>query len=124
MHKIDNQDSQTSIQELFAGLSPDGRFAHLQLFLSRKNEKHQLPMYFLWVSRNAFGKVRLDDLDFDGTHIHLDIQECTTGFRKTVSVDVNDEGFKFLMISWDDIRNMVMTGNKLMSNTDDLLELE
>lgn len=114
----------TTIEELFEGLANGGRFDHLKLFLSRKNEPRKLPMYFLWVSRDAVGKVRLDDLNFDGTQVHLSIEDCTTGFKKLVPVGINDKEFQFILISWDDIRSMVLAENKSMLNCDELLELE
>jgi hypothetical protein len=115
---------QTSEEELFAGLQAKGRYDHLKLFLSRKNEPRKLPMYFLWVSREAVGKVLLDDVDFDGSCIHLSIEDCTTGLRKLVPVDINDHEFQFLLISWDDIRSMVQMENKPMLNSNELLDFE
>jgi hypothetical protein len=115
---------QTSEEELFAGLQAEGRYEHLKLFLSRKNEARKLPMYFLWVSRDAVGKVMLEDIDFDGTQVHLSIQDCTTGFKRLIPIDVNDTEFQFLLISWDDIRSMVQAENKSMLNNDGLLDFE
>ena len=119
-----NQPHQTSIEELFDGLSPEGRYANLQLILSRNADKKELPAYYLWVSRDAFGKVLVDDLDFDGTHIHLDVQDCSTGFKKVVSIDVNDNEFQFLLISWNDIRDLVLGENKSVIKNDDLLDFD
>jgi hypothetical protein len=117
-------ESQTSLSELFAGLSAEGRYGHLKIFLSRNNDKHELPMHFLWISRNAFGKVLLDDVDFDGTQIQLSLQDCKTGFKKVVTMDINDKGFQFLMISWDDIRTMVLADKKSILNNEELLDFE
>jgi len=119
-----NQQNSNSLEEIIAGLSAEGRYCHLKLFLSRKNDGHKLPMYFLYISRTAFGKVLLDDIDFDGSQIHLSIEDCTTGFKKLVPVDVNDKEFQFLMISWDDIRDMVQAENKSMLNNEELLDFE
>jgi len=119
-----SQESQTSLEALLAGLSAEGRFEHLKLFLSREKIKHKLPMSFLYISRNSFGKVRLDDVDFDGSQIQLSIEDCATGFKKLVPIDVNDKEFQFLMISWDDIRNMVLAENKSMHNDNELLDFE
>jgi len=119
-----NQQNSNSLEDLLAGLSAEGRYDHLRLFLSRKNDNHKLPMHFLWVSRNAFGKVMLDDVDFDGSCIHLSIEDCTTGFKRLVPIDVNDTEFQFLLISWDDIRSMVQAENKSMLNNDGLLDFE
>jgi len=115
---------QSKFQNLIDGLSPEGRYAYLQLFLSRKADKLRLPSYYLWVSRDAFGKVRLDAIDFDGTNIQLDIQDCSTGLKSIIQIDINDGDFKLLLISWEDIRNLVLGENKSVINTDELLEFE
>lgn len=119
-----NQPNPTLIQKLFNGLSPEGKYANLQLILSRNFDVKELPEYYLWISRNAFGKVRLDDIDFDGTHIHLDVQDCTTGLKSIIQIDINDGDFKLLLISWEDIRNLVLGESKSVINTDELLEFE
>ena len=119
-----SQESQTSLEALLAGLSTEGRYDHLRIFLSRKNDNHKLPMYFLWVSRTAFGKVRLDDIDFDGSCIHLSIEDCTTGFKKVISIDIADKEFQLLLIDWNDIRSMVLAESKPMLNNEELLEFE
>ena len=111
---------QTSEEELFAGLSSGGRYDHLILFLSRKKINRKLPMHFLWVSRTAVGKVLLEDIDFDGTQIQLSIEDCSTGLKKLVPIDIEDREFQFLLISWDDIRSMVFDANKSKINNDEL----
>ena len=83
---------QTSEEALFAGLANGGRFEHLKLFLSREKIKHKLPMHFLYISKDSFGKVLLEDVDFDGTQIQLSIQDCTTGFKKLVPIDIDTAG--------------------------------
>lgn len=115
---------QTTIEELFAGLQAEGRYDHLKLFLSRENIKHEFPMYFLYIGRDRFGKVMLDDLDFDGTQIHLSIQDCSTGFKKVVPIDIDDKEFQFILISWDDIRSMVLAESKPILSNNGLLDFE
>ena len=118
-----NQPNELSFQELFDGLSPEGRYANLQLILSRYLDKKELPAYYLWVSRESFGKVRLNNVDFDGTHVHLDIQDCSTGIKKAVPIDIDDNTFQFLLLSWEDIRVLVLKENKSETN-DELLDFE
>jgi hypothetical protein len=81
-------------------------------------------MYFLYISRTAVGKVIVDDVDFDGSQIQLSMQDCSTGFKKLVPIDVNDTEFQFLLLSWDDVRNMVQMENKSICNNDGLLDFE
>lgn len=115
---------QTTIEELLQGLSSKGRYDHLKMFLSRENIKHEFPMYFLYIGRDRFGKVRLDDLGFDGTQIHLSIEDCSTGFKKVVQLDIEDKEFQLLLIDWNDIRSLVLAENKSMHSNDELLEFE
>ena len=103
-----NQPNQTSIQELFDGLSPEGRYKHLQLIVSRNFDVKELPAYYLWVSKDAFGKVRLDDVDFNGRDIELSIYDCSTQINSIVMLDINEQDFQCLLISWEDIKEMVL----------------
>ena len=118
-----NNQTSNSLEELFAGLHPFGKYSHLQIILSR-NGNREMNQKFLMVTPSAFGVVRIDDVDFDGSQIQLSIEDCTTGFKKLVPINVNNKEFQFLMISWDDIRSMVMAENKSMLTNDDLLDFE
>ena len=91
--------------DLFNGLSPDGKFSHLKIILSR-NGIGQLNDKYLMVTPEGFGKVKLLDVDFDGHHVQLDMEDCKTGFRKLFSIDVKDESFHFVLIQWNDILKM------------------
>jgi len=42
----------------------------------------------------------------------LDLQDCITGMVKQIPINVNDKSFNFLLISWDDIRRIVLAENK------------
>jgi len=91
--------------DLFNGLSPDGRFSHLKIILSRKGIG-QLGDKYLMVTPDGFGTVKLLDVDFEGNHVQLDIEDCITGFRKLFRIDVFDESFHFVLINCDDILNV------------------
>jgi hypothetical protein len=54
-HSVPNK---TTIEELLSGLSENGRYDHLRLFLTR-NKTNEFGQYYLLVSRVVFGKVRL-----------------------------------------------------------------
>jgi hypothetical protein len=114
----------TSIEELFDGLSPEGQYANLQFFLSRSFDKKELPAYYLLVSRDAFLKVRLDDLDFNGKDIELSIYDCSTNANSTLMLDINEKDFQCLLISWDDIKEMVLKDYKSDTSNDALLEFD
>jgi hypothetical protein len=112
-----------SFDELVSGLTVTGKYDHLRLILS-KNDNQSLGQRYLMVSRTSFGLVRLCDVDFDDNHVYFDLQDISTGKVKRVPVDINDPAFGFLLISWADIRELVI--NKADSNLilDDLLEFD
>jgi len=85
-----------SFKDLFADLSPDGSYSNLQVILSRKLGANELPSYYLWVSKNSFGKVRLDSVDFNGSQVILSVYDCTTHLCGMVSIDIDDHDFQFL----------------------------
>jgi hypothetical protein len=58
------------------------------------------------VTTSAFGVVKLLNLIVDDVRIYLELQYIETGIINKVPLDVNDNTFKFLLISWDDIITM------------------
>ena len=114
----------TSVERLFSELSPLGRYAHLQMILSRNADKKELPAYYLWVSKSAFGKVRLDDVDFNGRDIELSIHDCSTKINSVVMIDINEQDFQCLLISWDDVKEMVLNEYKSDVNDGTLLDFD
>ena len=60
----DSKGSQTSLDELCEGLTSDGKFSHLQVFLYRIGSTHKIGQDYLYVSRSAFGKVKLNNINY------------------------------------------------------------
>ncbi len=73
------------------------------------------------VTKHGFSVVKLLKVDFIDERIKMDFQCMTTGIRKQILIDVVDREFKFLLVSWEDIRKMAMDEN-LKDST--LLEFE
>ena len=114
----------TSVVELFSGLTEYGRYNHLRLILS-KNDNRLLGQRYLIISSTSFGLVRLCDVDFDDNHVYFELQDVRTGMIKRVGEDIDDPAFGFLLISWQDIREMVMNESKNnLILDDDLLEFD
>jgi len=120
----DSKGYQTSLDELCEGLTSNGKFSHLQVFLYRIGSTHKIGQDYLYVSRDAFAKVKLVDLDFVDNHIYIELQDCKSGLFIHNSVDISDKEFKFLLVSWQDIRGMVLAESQSKFNNQDLLEFD
>lgn len=75
------------------------------------------------VTPSSFGVVKLLNLDFDGQNIILELQDCTAGTVKEVPTDINCKTNKFVLIFWDDIKDLVME-DILTNSDDDMLKFE
>jgi hypothetical protein len=114
----------TTFDELCAGLSPDGKYSHLQVFLYRIGSTHKIGQEYLYVSRSAFGKVKLNDINYKDNLVQLELQNSKTGASEQFSLDVNNTEFKFLLVSWSDIITLVMKDDLVKTDEGDLLEFE
>jgi hypothetical protein len=112
-----------SLEELLSGMTYSGQYGHLRVILT-KNDDHRMGQKYLWVSRSAFGLVKLNDISFYDNKIHLEIEDVSSGLIKSISLDVNDDRFRFILISWQDIRGMVLAENKTIFNNDEILEFD
>jgi hypothetical protein len=56
--------------------------------------------------------------------VNLNVQDLTTCLVKQIPIDVYNNEHNFLMISWDDIRKMVLAENNTNHTIDDLLEFD
>ena len=97
------------------------QYGHLRLILT-KNNNHEYGQQYLMVTPTAFGVVKLIDIDFRENHIYIELLDCVTGTVKDISVDIDDDKFKFLLISWTDIKKIVLAENKTKFNHDELLD--
>lgn len=67
--------------------------------------------------------VKLLDVFYENGIVNLIVQDLTNCLVKQIPIDVYNNEFKFLLVSWDDIRKMVLTESNPKFN-DDLLEFE
>jgi hypothetical protein len=115
--------NKTTIEELLSGLSENGKYDHLRLFLTQR-KTNEFGQYYLLVNRNSFRKVRLIDLEYNDNNIYVELQDCLSGSFIHQSFEINDSEFVFILISWDDLKS-TFNRERLISLTDDkLLELE
>ena len=96
-----------AIEELFAGMHANGKYDYLRVILSRSGNC-SLHKDYLMVTRNSFGRVRLLDVDFQEHRIQMDFQDISTEITKKIYLDVEDETFKFILVSWDDIQKIFL----------------
>lgn len=106
---VDNQSkpNKATLDEICYGLSPDGKYAHLQVFLYRIGSTHKIGQQYLFVSKTAFGKVKLIDINYHKNLIKLELQDSFSGASSQFTLDVNDSQFRFLLIAWEDILDIL-----------------
>ena len=108
---FNEQQEKVTDDNLLKGLLPNGKYSHLRIILNR-NFKPDLPQKYLMVNTSGFGVVRLNDVDYHDNKILLNLQDCTNGMVKQLTIDINDKKINFLLIAWDDVRRMVLAENK------------
>ena len=125
MKKTDHHNSTKSVsfEGLLNGMTDSGQYGHLRLILT-KNDNRRFGQKYLMITPSAFGIVKLNELNFNDNQIHFKLQDIATGFTKQISIAIGDNEFKFLMISWQDIRRMVLADSENKSSHYDLLEFE
>jgi len=111
--------------ELLNGLSEDRNYEHLKIILSRSG-KCSIEEKFLMVTRSGnYGIVNLLDVDFVDDTIVMLIKDAFSNDQKIFRIDINDLSFRFFLIKWQDIRNMVYSEHEQhITDDDELLELE
>lgn len=114
---------QTTFHELSEGLSPDGKFSHLQVFLHR-NFKCQIGSKFLMVTPSVFGLVVVKDLTYVNGIINVEFLDCVTMQVGNVQININDERPNVLFICFEDIKSIVLTDSKKVVDDSGLLEFE
>ena len=117
-----NKKYKLNLDNVLSGMTPSGQFEHLKIILSRVIENPHFGQKYLMVTPTAFGVIKLNDLDLKDGKIILQMQDAYSNLEKQFELDINDTSFKFLLISWNDVKNMVQ-GDKNIT-TDSLLELE
>jgi hypothetical protein len=112
-----------SFEAVLSGLTVSGRYDHLRLILS-KNNNRQIGQKYLMVCRSGFQVIKLIDIDYGENQICLALQDISTGMTKSVHLDIDDPEFRFILVSWQDIREMLKGENINKPIEDDLLEFE
>ena len=109
-----------TLDELLAGMKTTDNYDYLKIILT-KNANRTIPQEYLMVTQTGFQVIRLLDVDFGNNGIIMTLQDVQSGMTKKITIDADDQRFKFLLISWQDIQQMVLKENR---PDDGLLEFD
>ena len=119
----DSKGCQTTLEELGEGLTTDGKFSHLQVFLHR-NFKCHIGSKFLMVTPSVFGLVVVKDLTYENGIVIVEYLDCVTQQVGNVRININDERCSVLFICYEDIKSIVLTDSKKVDDDSVLLEFD
>jgi hypothetical protein len=111
------------LKELIDGLESGTKFDHLRIILT-KNDNRSFGQKYLMVTTSAFGVVKLLDLSVDDDQVFLSLQDDYSGITKKVYIDVDDDSFKFILISCDDIIAMTRQTKENLGRDNTILEFD
>ena len=73
----------------------------------------------------GYRKVVLNDLNYENTKLYMEIRDCKTGRIEKTVIDINYKDFKFILICWEDILQLIFSDcQSALIMADDLLELD
>ncbi len=113
---------QISGEELLDAMSSTNDYEHLQVFLGYNLEARAIPQRYLMVTPSYFGIVNLLDLEYEKEKVVIYLQDDKTKVCSKVYLDIHDNSYKFLLLRWSDILDLVLKDSTNKDN--DLLELE
>lgn len=117
-----NPDS-PSFEEVLSGMTVYGKYDHLRIILS-KNDNRQMGQKYLMITPSAFGAVKLLDIEYCENRICMALQDTCTGMIKTIHLDIDDPAFRFILVSMQDIRELLKGDNINKPIDDDLLDFD
>ncbi len=95
-----------ALEELLATMDVTDKYDYLKVILS-KSKENSLGKKYIMITREAFGVIRLLNVTFSEPKIILDLENPITGQQRQAHLNIEDSSFKFLLVNWQDIRNMV-----------------
>jgi hypothetical protein len=109
-----------TFKELSAGLKKAGKYAHLQIILS-KNLNRKFNQQYLMITHSElwsdFRLVNIIDADYKKGKAVLKIIDSSTEKKELISIDINDlDHSNVLFICWDDILKIVGETTKVNNN--------
>ncbi len=117
LHEQQNNPDYPTLEELLSGMTLIGRYAHLKIILTHKaGHRQDVGGLYLFVSQYDFTIVRLVDLYYESNFIHVFINEIFTNKQITHTLDIHDTRFKFLLMFWDDIKDLIEREKNILPN--------
>jgi hypothetical protein len=119
-------DSECNTQGLVERITnfPD-KFKHLQVFLHRERDTDIRPDdYFLMVTPQVFGIVKVLDLKVEGNFINIEFLDCTMQEVGSIKIDIHDARPTIFFICWQDVKKMVLGETISSYCNNDLLEFD
>jgi hypothetical protein len=111
------------LKKLIDGLESGSQYQHLRIILS-SNDNRTSGQKFLMVSPSAFGVVKLLEFNVENNHVFFVLQDILTGIIEKVSINVDDDTFRFLLISFDDIITLTHQINDDVGTEETLLDFD
>ena len=111
-------------EELLDSMANTNVYSHLRIILSHKSHKGTLPQCYLMVCPNSFGAVELLDINYEDEKVILHPQDFSRGIDFKVFLDIHEKRYKFLLIKWQDVLDMVLLESNRISNNKNLLEID
>ena len=126
---MENQEAFNQIiteDKLFSGLTDTGKYSNLCIRFRNDTQSHSEFGHeeFLLVSRLGYRKVIINKLDFHDNKIYMEIGDCWTGRIEQIALDIEDDSFRFLLISWHDIKKLVADYNIANTYQDEMLDFD
>ena len=122
-----NNECPETLQELIKEMKkPDGKYQHLKIILCRDANKlkMELSQRYLFINDNRFGIYYLLDFMYANCELKMTLKENFTDKITHTSININNKHPKFLLINWDDIKNMVFEDEIIQGNDAELLEFD
>ena len=101
-----NTELAATFNELIEGMDNVEWYDYMRIILSHRNGKSKLGAVYLMITMRGFGLVRLLAVDYLKDHIQIDIECVSTQARKKINFDVEDETFRFILVSWSEIKEL------------------
>ncbi len=99
-------DPSIGLEKLLHRMKDSNTYDHLKIILSKNNYRN-IGQRYLMVTRDGFGIVRLLDVDYSNQGVVMELEDVETGLVKKVTLNVEDRGFKLVLISWGDVLDML-----------------
>ena len=116
-----SETSMTNQEDLLDGMRTNGNYEHLQLILS-KNNNRKIGQEYLVVSPLGFGVYELMDVDYEDGQIKMTFKDNDTENIIEERLDINDTKPQLFLICWNDIKGMVYDDKANNFSNDELLE--